>query len=204
MSAPDDDAGGEIVTEEVSRRTMLRGLGGLAAGAASASVSQTAWATPLSGVPANAAREMLMTQTGVDALVGTWRYRSFRNNPTFRFEDCRQCSDLAVLFFGQGDLVIDDFAPGDFSGRLIFGPGSEMALVGASSFGNPFTIRFQGRGVTEGIKDFVYDYVGYLVPVWPNGVAQRPAIVGSIVRTEPHSGGAEPGEVASWIAVKQG
>ena len=144
-----------------------------------------------------------MAQTGVEALTGTWRYRSFRNNPTFRFEDCRQCSDLSALFFGQGDLVIDDFAPGEFSGRLIFAPGSEMALVGASSFGNPFTIRFQGRGVSEGIRDFVYDYVGYLVPVWPNGVDQRPAIVGSIVRTEPHSGGAEPGEVASWIAVKQ-
>jgi hypothetical protein len=78
-----------------------------------------------------------------------------------------------------------------------------MRLVGASSFGNPFSVRFQGRGDSPEIADFVYDYVGYLVPAWPNGVDQRPAILGSIVRTEPHSGGAEPGFVGSWIAVKR-
>jgi hypothetical protein len=76
-------------------------------------------------------------------------------------------------------------------------------LTGASSFGNPFAVRFQGRGASPGIEDFVYDYVGYLVPVWPNGVDQRPAIVGSVVRTEPHAGGAEVGVVASWIAVRR-
>src|SRR5215216_1722271 len=36
-----------------------------------------------------------------------------------------------------------------------------------------------------------YGDSGYPVPVWPNGVDQVPAIVGSIVRTEPHSGGAD-------------
>ncbi len=145
-----------------------------------------------------------MAQTGVEALTGTWMYRSFQNNPTFRFDECQTCEDVRrELIFGEADLVVEDFAPGDFSGRLIFEPGSEMALVGASSFGNPFTIRFQGRGASPGIEDFVYDYVGYLVPVWPNGVKQRPAIVGSIVRTEPHGGGAKAGEVASWIAVKR-
>lgn len=53
-------------------------------------------------------------------------------------------------------------------------------------------------------EEWVYDYLGYLVPVWPNGVDQRPAIVGSIVRTKPHSmGNAPAGYVAQWIAVKQ-
>jgi hypothetical protein len=107
------------------------------------------------------------------------------------------------LRFGEAELVIDEFAPGSFTGRLILGSGAEMALTGASSFGNPFTVRFQGRGVSESIKDFVYDYLGYLVPAWPNGVGQVPAIVGSIVRTEPHVGGEEVGVVASWIAVKR-
>ena len=145
-----------------------------------------------------------MAQTGLEAFTGSWAYRSFRNNPTFRFADCQQCEDLSAIVFGEGALEIDDFAPGDFSGRLVFGPGSELSLVGASSLGNPFTVRFQGRGVTPATADFVYDYVGYLVPVWPNGVDQRPAIVGSIVRTEPHSNGqAEAGFVGSWIAVKR-
>jgi 2-polyprenyl-6-methoxyphenol hydroxylase-like FAD-dependent oxidoreductase len=40
-----------------------------------------------------------------------------------------------------------------------------------------------------------YDYEGYLVTHWPNGVQQRPAIVGSVIRTISHSGG-ESGTVA--------
>ncbi len=144
-----------------------------------------------------------MDQTVAAPLVGSWTYRSFHNNPTFRMKDCRQCRDVRKeLIFGEADLEIDDFAPGEFRGRLVFEDESEMALVGTSSLGHPFTIRFQGRGVTPGIEDWVYDYVGYPVPVWPNGVDQRPAIVGSIVRTAPHDGN-PAGVVASWIAVKQ-
>jgi hypothetical protein len=52
---------------------------------------------------------------------------------------------------------------------------------------------------------WVYDYIGYLVPIWPNGVDQRAAIVGSVIRTVPHSNGqARAGYTASFIAVKQG
>jgi hypothetical protein len=91
--------------------------------------------------------------------VGAWTYRSFRSlpDPDLQFND---------LFFGQGDLIIERFAPGRFTGRLVFRSGNEMRLTGASSFGNPFSVRFQGRGATPGVADFVYDYVGYLVPVW--------------------------------------
>jgi hypothetical protein len=63
-------------------------------------------------------------------------------------------------------------------------------------------VRFQGIGEGAGAEGWVYDYVGYLVPAWPNGVDQRLALVGSVVRTVAH--GANPaGMVASWIAVKQ-
>jgi hypothetical protein len=61
-----------------------------------------------------------------------------------------------------------------------------------------------------GGEEWVYDYVGWLVPVWPNSTAtlQQPAIVGSVVRTVPHSGsggGVSPaGVVASFYAVRQG
>lgn len=137
-----------------------------------------------------------MDQSVVDPLVGTWTYRSFQNlpDPNLAFNDLR---------FGQGELVIDTFTPGGFSGRLNFSPTAGLRLTGASSFGNPVTIRFQGRGEGQGVEDFVYDYVAYLVPIWPNGVNQRPALVGSIVRTEPHAGGAEPGFVGTWFAVRQ-
>ncbi len=140
--------------------------------------------------------KITMDSSVIDPFVGTWTYRSFVNNPD-------PTVDFGALRFGQGDLVIEPFPPGTFSGRLVFSADAEMTLVGASSFGSPFTFRFQGRGANPGIADFVYDYVGYLTPVWPNGVDQRPAIVGSVVRTEPHSGGAEPGFVATWIALKR-
>jgi hypothetical protein len=68
-------------------------------------------------------------------------------------------------------------------------------------------VRFQGKGLVSG-EEWIYDYIGWLVPVWPNSnpTLQRPAMVGSIVRTIPHSGGdgtVHPaGVVASWYAVK--
>jgi hypothetical protein len=68
------------------------------------------------------------------------------------------------------------------------------------------SVRFQGKGVVSG-EEWIYDYEGWLVPAWPNGVQQVPAMVGSIVRTIPHSG-SQPGTVnpagvvASWYAVK--
>lgn len=144
-----------------------------------------------------------MAPTASNPFAGNWTYRSFHNNSTFRLEDCKACADLRALIFAEARLVIDAVAWGEFGGRLVLGPGAEMALTGASSYGNPFAVHFQGRGVSEGIEDFVYDYVGYLVPTWPNGVDQTSAIVGSVVRTEPHSGGAQPGYVASWVAVRR-
>jgi hypothetical protein len=143
ISALHDDAGLELVAENASRRAVLRSIGGLAVVAAGATARQTAWAAPESGI----AKEIPMAQTGVDALTGRWKYRSFHNNPTFRVRDCE---DLRDLVFAEADLAIDDFAPSEFRGRLVFESGSEMTLGGASLVGNPFTIRFQGRGVSPG------------------------------------------------------
>lgn len=134
----------------------------------------------------------------VDPFVGTWTYRSFINNADI-------AQDFNNLEFGRGDLVIEHFAPGSFHGRLIFGDTYQFRLVGSSSFGNPFTVRFQGVGDTADSQGQMYDYVGYLVPIWPNGVAQRSALVGSVIRTVPHDGGkAKAGVVASWIALQRG
>jgi len=89
----------------------------------------------------------------------------------------------------------------------IGGEGWQLDLTGSRSYGNPMTGRFRGKGVVSG-AEWIYDYVGYLVPEWPNGVQQKTAMVGSIVRAIPHpsgSGGVSPaGVVASWYAVKRG
>jgi len=133
-------------------------------------------------------------------LLGTWTYRSFLSNPDLN-------ADFDALEFGRGNIRIDDAPLQMFSG-LIFGPGWELKLKGAIAYGNPFNVRFQGVGIVGGAQ-WIYDYSGFLVPDWPNGIDQRPALVGSIVRTIPHPTGpnnkstAPAGVVAQWIAVKQ-
>jgi hypothetical protein len=131
--------------------------------------------------------------------LGTWTYRSLLNDP-----------DLATAFdaleFGRGTLVIEDAPEPSLRGTL-GGPGWSLALRGSRSYGNPMQVRFQGKGLVNG-EQWVYDYIGWLVPVWPNSTdtLDRPAIVGSIVRTVPHAGsggGTNPaGVVASFYAVR--
>lgn len=132
------------------------------------------------------------------SLVGPWTYRSLLNDP-----------NLAVPFnsleFGRATLEIVAAPMGVFRGR-IFGPGWALQLEGGVSYGNPNSVRFQGRGLVGG-EEWVYDYLAYFSPPWPAGVNQRPALVGTVTRTVPHSdghGGVAPaGVVCSWYAVMQ-
>lgn len=142
--------------------------------------------------------------------VGSWTYRSFNNDPTQFLGTATGdalCQDLENLVFGNGTIVIDD-GPMDQLTGTIGGSGWSLALTGSRSYGDPMTIRFQGKGVV-GPEEWIYAYVGYLVPQWPNGVQQVPAIVGSIVRVIPHQDGTghgavhPAGVVASWYAVRQ-
>jgi FtsP/CotA-like multicopper oxidase with cupredoxin domain len=133
--------------------------------------------------------------SSVSLFAGSWSYRSFRSNP-----------DLSVpvdeLLFGMGELELAVSSAGQITGTL-GGVGWQLNLTGTATATNPATIRFQGRGTIAG-EEWVYDYLGYHVPTWENGVDQRPAIVGTIVRTKAHSGGnATAGFVAQWIAVRR-
>ena len=133
-----------------------------------------------------------------DPLPGSWTYRSLLNNP-----------DPAVEFnklrFGVATITLEKTAMGEIKGT-IGGTGWSLDLKGNRGYGSPFDVRFQGKGKI-GDEIWTYDYIGYLVPAWPNGDGQRPAIVGSVIRTAPHSdgaGGVSPaGFVASFVAVKQ-
>ena len=141
-------------------------------------------------------------------LVGTWTYRSFNNDPDLG-------TDVSTLLFGDGTIEItapsSDTLGGTIGGSL--GPGAGnwlLNLHGSIGYGSPGQVRFQGVGVVNG-EEWVYDYIGWLVPVWPNSnnLLQRAAIVGSVVRTVPHSGSAPgpvhpAGVVASFYAVRVG
>lgn len=129
---------------------------------------------------------------------GNWTYRSLLNNP-----DVNQAFNN--LEFGRGTITINEDAMQLLSGT-IGGPDWSLTLKGSREYGTPMRVRFQGTGIVNG-EQWIYDYEGYLVAHWPNGVQQRPAIVGSVIRTIPHSG-SEPGTVApagvvaSFYAVK--
>jgi len=130
--------------------------------------------------------------------VGTWTYRSLLNEPSLK-------PGFDKLEFGRGTIVIQE-APMQILIGTIGGPDWSLALKGSRDYGNPMRARFQGVGIVDG-EQWIYDYEGYLVAHWPNGVEQRPAMVGSVIRTIPHSGGepntvAPAGVVASFYAVR--
>jgi hypothetical protein len=142
-----------------------------------------------------------MSETQDNPFVGSWTYRSLLNDPDVG-------TDFGQLEFGRGTLVIEAAAPELLRGT-IGGPGWSLSLHGSRGYGSPMQVRFQGRGIVGG-EEWVYDYIGWLVPVWPNSDAQMQgtAIVGSVVRTVPHASGtggvAPAGVVASFYAVKTG
>jgi hypothetical protein len=128
---------------------------------------------------------------------GTWHYRSFLNV-------AQAVSPINDLLFGEGDFTFDDAPAGQFTGTADFGGGYTMKFRGNSGLGSPMSVRFQGLGTGADNGDWVYDYIGWLVPAWPNGIDQVDAIVGSAVRTMPHSNGAsKAGVVVSFIILRK-
>ena len=138
-----------------------------------------------------------------DLLAGVWTYRSFLNNP-------EPVDDLNVLLFGQGEMAFDvAAAPGTVRGQLAFRSSPpkkddhRLTLTGAVHQSNPYSVRFQGVGVKgTRAEGWIYDYTGYVVPTWPDGKGQRPALVGSVIRTAPHNG-RPAGLVSSFVSVQR-
>jgi len=131
---------------------------------------------------------------------GSWTYRSLLNDPDIS-------TSFDKLQFGVGTLVIDNAQREELLTGTIGGPGWSLVLRGSRSYGSPSQIRFQGKGLVSG-EEWIYDYIGWLVPVWPasSDALDRSAIVGSVTRTIPHSSGnggiAPAGVVASFYAVR--
>ncbi|MEO8130486.1 MAG: hypothetical protein ABJF23_25140 [Bryobacteraceae bacterium] len=131
--------------------------------------------------------------------VGKWTYRSLLNDPNVD-------TGFDKLEFGRGTIEIEN-GPAQLLTGSIGGPGWSLLLHGSRAYGSPMQVRFQGKGIVSG-SEWIYDYIGWLVPVWPNSdsTKQTTAMVGSVTRTIPHpsNGGTAPaGVVASFYAVRQ-
>jgi len=136
-------------------------------------------------------------------LTGTGDYRSFLNNPS----TANSPDDAAALIFGEGDLDIIGATPGGtFAASLCFGGGAVMDLtgtVGAEGHRpNPY-LRQPCGPCRPADPDYCYDYLFYVVPGWPQGVDQRDALVGRVVRAADR-GTARKGATASTITVRRG
>ena len=136
-------------------------------------------------------------------LTGTWTYRSYLNDPAPIGDDANKALQM---IFGEGTLQFSTADDRIFKAVLDFGGGSAMDLYGSVIQGggvNPQVLLITGTG-REGTSTakWVYQYQGYVVPEWAEGVNQVPAIVGTAIRTIPHGSG-QAGVVVSFIAVKQ-
>lgn len=138
----------------------------------------------------------------VNEFAGTWTYRSFQNDPEFnaKADDVQRAT---------ADLVLETNGGGEITGKLIMHNGFSIYLdvSGTAEPCEPLTIHFRGTGANGTPTDgWIYDYIGYLAPSWPEGVEQRPAIVGTVIRTVAHKvpggeGWSPAGVVLSFIAV---
>ena len=131
--------------------------------------------------------------------VGSWTYRSFKNDP-----DLAADANVNNLLFGDGTLEItapsSEKLGGTIGGSLAPNANWLLNLRGSIGYGSPGQVRFQGVGVVNG-EEWIYDYIGWLVPVWPNStdLLQRTAIVGSVIRTVPHHSTNADGSMNSTI-----
>ncbi|HEX6375807.1 MAG TPA: hypothetical protein VFZ91_08795 [Allosphingosinicella sp.] len=142
--------------------------------------------------------------TASQGLKGEWTYRSFVNDPDSVGDDPQAALNL---IFGEGELTIAAADRGGFRAALSFGGKAVMDLVGSftpAGRGGPATVAARGTGRRgSGIEDYVYDYIFFAVPPWQDGVDQRQALVGTVMRAADH-GTAKKGYVASTITVRRG
>ena len=142
-------------------------------------------------------------------LNGRWIYRSYFNDPVLVGNDAQKA---LALIFGEGVLTVTAKDDRIFTSTLDFGGGSGMDLYGEVVPGvgvNPEVLIITGTG-REGTSTakWVYQYVGYVVPAWPEGHNEVPAIVGTVIRTIPHQSGtpgklAPAGVTASFVMLRQ-
>jgi hypothetical protein len=138
-------------------------------------------------------------------LSGTWTYRIF--NPTFVTGN--QTPQEDALIRAEADLTLKTpSSPTGLEGTIEW-PGGGLDLKGmiavfdTETLTQSFDIVGTGRRETDGWE---YHYYGHQTPWWPQGVEQRPTLVGSVIRVKPHAssddGTSPAGEVFSFIAMK--
>jgi hypothetical protein len=85
--------------------------------------------------------------------------------------------------------------------------GSDGKLIMKGKFyysnNNISNFELQGDGIKgTGTQGWIYNYYGFIIPKWKQGVNQVDALVGSVVRSVDH-GQSKAGKVASFYMVRK-
>lgn len=132
---------------------------------------------------------------------GKWTYRSFHNRPEAVGGDAEKALQL---IFAEAEFTFQPPSGSTLEGKIDW-PGGGLDLRGTIRPGleaNSFFVDLVGSGrLGTSTAGWEYDYHAQLAHHWPNGVNQRPALVGSVLRAKRH-GSSPAGYVASFIAVK--
>jgi hypothetical protein len=127
---------------------------------------------------------------------GRWTYRSLHNFP-IDTSFCNLEFATAVMIFEKtkGDSIVGILDMGDFG---------KLNLHGKTINDNhSITFNFQGDGIPNtNTNGWQYNYHGYVVPKWINGIKQVEACVGSVIRSKDH-GNSKAGKTASFYMNRQ-
>ena len=136
------------------------------------------------------------TQFDAKHFIGNWTYRSLRNLP--------MGTPFSNLEFATAVMRFKKTSGDSIFGVLDMGPGYALNLKGKLTTSNGSTTFYiQGEGVPNtSTANWEYDYQGYVVPKWKNGINQTDACTGSVIRSKPHDG-AKAGETASFYMIRQ-
>lgn len=157
-----------------------------------------------------------------DNLAGNWTYRSLVNRadilPELDPENIvkEDVAKWARYMFGQGLMVFQPTVTGGLEGLFDMGDDKNplsMNIRGkCESRDGVIWIRWNAYGIANTASDgWLYEYEGYLTNRWPNGAKQIEAIVGSVIRSQPHDDlapnqtadrSARAGVVASFVMVR--
>lgn len=133
-----------------------------------------------------------------DFLNGSWTYRSFINNPidSVSFDSLELAVAIMKLEVKENDSITGILDMGEYGNLTMRGK-----ITAHQSDILQFTLEGDGIPGTS-TQGWIYNYFGYAVPKWSNGVDQVPACVGSLIRSVAH-GTSKAGAVYSYYMVKR-
>ncbi len=118
---------------------------------------------------------------------GKWTYRSLLNSTDVN-------ADFDSLEFAGATIQLANTGTDSLKGQILWPGDSTGQLNGLNLTGKYFyndtTLCYFLEGIgdsTLGTQGWQYNYQGYLVPKWPEGVDQATVFVGSVARVKKHS-----------------